>query len=295
VDNGLNPPAVTIKNKAAYKMPDKNVTLYAVWKPNDVTLIYHTKASKTAKHKKYSVVTLKGGKKFQPIAHPKTTLDFFSWNTSKTGAGTVYERGKNYRVFKGVKLYAQYKNIIDPNGWGVFSLGIEAGAGIGVGAYVGVGANYDGKYLSVTASGGGLIITNIAAYAAGYVAYYPTKKSVDEVNGFGVSVGAAFSVGLHISLNGGFEAQEDNKHGFSVSGGIGVSFPVPYTQVKAGMTKTLVKWELSKVKDGTSQTKSFLGTKIKVTKQSSYTDVYVPNLKKTIRVQTGSKNGGKVF
>jgi len=119
VDNGLNPPAVTIKNKAAYKMPDKNVTLYAVWKPNTISVLYQTKSTLREKYKKWTpsagIHKVPGGQKLNPKSHPSTKLDFLGWTMSRDGSGKKYVPGKKEnRVFaKSSTLYAQYTIKVD--------------------------------------------------------------------------------------------------------------------------------------------------------------------------------------
>ena len=111
-----------------------------------------------------------------------------------------------------------------------------------------------------------------------------------ETSGWGVSVGVGFSLGVHLGGGASAEFSEIGK-GFSASIGWGASLvPIPYYQTKFGYSWTVLKWNLSNIKNGTSTTKSIFWTKVvKITKQSSYTDIYIFKMNKTIRVFTGTK------
>lgn len=182
-------------------------------------------------------------------------------------------------------------NKIDPSGYWVVSAGLEGGAAAIIGLYLAVGVGYDGTNISITLSVGMLTITNASAYISGYFAYYPNKKSVKSLSGWGVSVGCSFSVGVHLSGGAGFEFQS-NGHGFSGSIGAGVSIAeIPYFQVKFGYTWVWY-WNIKKTKNNQSYTKSISwipNSKIELTKESNYTNVYVYKFKKTIRVYYKSK------
>ena len=182
-------------------------------------------------------------------------------------------------------------NKIDPSGYWVVSAGLEGGAAAILGLYLAVGVGFDGTNIAITLSVGMLIITNASAYISGYFAYYPNKKSVKNLSGWGASVGCSFSVGVHLSGGAGFEFQS-NGHGFSGSIGAGASIaPIPYFQVKFGYTWVWY-WNIKKTKNNQSYTKSIWwipNSKIKLTKTSNYTNVYVYKFKKTIRVYYKSK------
>jgi len=182
-------------------------------------------------------------------------------------------------------------NKVDPSGKWVVSAGIEIGAAAVFGVFVMIGINYDGKDLSVGMTIGFSVITNISAYISGYFAYYPKMKSVNKkgFNGFNISTGASFSFGVYLSGGGAAEFSSSG-NGFSLGVGAGVSIaPVPYWQVKFGWTWTLVKWNISKTKNGYSKTKSHLGVKCTIIKRSKYTDVYIKKIKKRIRVYYNKK------
>ncbi len=182
-------------------------------------------------------------------------------------------------------------NKIDPSGYWVVSAGLEGGAAAILGLYLAVGVGFDGTNIAITLSVGMLIITNASAYISGYFAYYPNKKSVKNLSGWGASVGCSFSVGVHLSGGAGFEFQS-NGHGFSGSIGAGASIaPIPYFQVKFGYTWVWY-WNIKKTKNNQSYTKSIWwipNSKIKLTKTSNYTNIYVYKFKKTIRVYYKSK------
>ena len=182
-------------------------------------------------------------------------------------------------------------NKIDPSGYWVVSAGLEGGAAAILGLYLAVGVGFDGTNIAITLSVGMLIITNASAYISGYFAYYPNKKSVKNLSGWGASVGCSFSLGVHLSGGAGFEFQS-NGHGFSGSIGAGASIaPIPYFQVKFGYTWVWY-WNIKKTKNNQSYTKSIWwipNSKIKLTKTSNYTNIYVYKFKKTIRVYYKSK------
>jgi RHS repeat-associated protein len=184
-------------------------------------------------------------------------------------------------------------NNLDSTGHWVLSVGVEGGAAFVFGLYAAVGVNYDGKRVSISFSAGILIITNAAWSISGYMAYYPKKTKVSQVNGWGVSVGAAFSVGAHFGAGGGFEMQSDAKNGFSASLGGGASIaPIPYFQVKFGYTWTLCSTTIKKLKAGIRYIK---GRKaVKITKNPKYLNVYVYSAKKNIRIYYNKKRA-KVF
>ena len=160
-------------------------------------------------------------------------------------------------------------NKIDPSGYWVVSAGLESGAAAIFGLYLAVGVGYDGTNIAVTLSLGLLIITNVSAYVSGYFAYYPKKKSVKDLKGWGVSVGASFSMGVHLSGGAGAEIQS-NGHGFSASIGGGAPIaPIPYFQVKFGYTWVWY-WNIKKTKNNKSYTKSIgwiPNSKFKLTKK----------------------------
>ena len=176
-------------------------------------------------------------------------------------------------------------NKIDPSGYWVVSAGLEGGAAAILGLYLAVGVGFDGTNIAITLSVGMLIITNASAYISGYFAYYPNKKSVKNLSGWGASVGCSFSVGVHLSGGAGFEFQS-NGHGFSGSIGAGASIaPIPYFQVKFGYTWVWY-WNIKKTKNNQSYTKSIWwipNSKIKLTKTSNYTNIYVYKFKKNYK------------
>ena len=168
-------------------------------------------------------------------------------------------------------------NKIDPSGYWVVSAGLEGGAAAILGLYLAVGVGFDGTNIAITLSVGMLIITNASAYISGYFAYYPNKKSVKNLSGWGASVGCSFSLGVHLSGGAGFEFQS-NGHGFSGSIGAGASIaPIPYFQVKFGYTWVWY-WNIKKTKNNQSYTKSIWwipNSKIKLTKTSNYTNICI--------------------
>lgn len=132
------------------------------------------------------------------------------------------------------------------------------------------------KILKNFSTVGLLIITNASAYATIYIAYYPNKKNVKDLSGWGLSAGVSFSVGAHLGAGAGIEAQAKG-NGFSVSLGAGASaIPAPYFQVKFGYTWVWY-WNISKTKNNSSSTKSVWwipNSKFKITKKSIYTNDY---------------------
>jgi RHS repeat-associated protein len=178
-------------------------------------------------------------------------------------------------------------NYTDPSGHWVISAGLEAGAACGLGAYIMLGANIDGTYLSVTFSAGLLVISNVAAYIGGFIAYYP-HKDIFDLNGVGLSVGASIAVGVRLSAGGSGEFSSTG-NGFSVGGGVGVGIPIPYWEVKFGYTWTVVKWKLSSIPSGTKRPKWYMGSYISVTKYSTYSSIYIGPMKKTLRMYYNKK------
>ena len=85
-------------------------------------------------------------------------------------------------------------NHSDPSGHWVYSLGFHFKVAAIIGVYFGLAINVDSKgYLSVTASKGIVVMTNAVITANGYIAGYSWYDSVDNVTGFGISMGVSFS------------------------------------------------------------------------------------------------------
>lgn len=92
--------------------------------------------------------------------------------------------------------------------------------------------NFDNKWnFNLTFSGGLAIITNVTAYARGYVAFYPGNKKASSLRGWGASIA-----------------------------------PLPYTQVRIGGTTILASGNLltifNKWKIGAKKVYKALGTKV---------------------------------
>ena len=128
----------------------------------------------------------------------------------------------------------------DPSGHWVYSIGVEAQAAAFVGGYIGGAVNIDSNYgLSFTYHLGVLIVTNVTASIAGFVAGYAKMKSVDGLKGWGISTGVSFACGIKTSANANITVSTNGKMTANacVSFGAGTSIaPVPYFEVKAGYT-----------------------------------------------------------
>ncbi len=183
-------------------------------------------------------------------------------------------------------------NMYDPNGRWVLALGIEGQAAFVVGIYAGFALNIDGNWnVSFTYSIGFAIITNVAAYVQAYVAYYIGKNNVNQLKGWGISVGASFSAGAHVSGGGALDVGFNGGVGGNVYVGYGAGAsvaPVPYFQTRIGYTGTLFSFNLKTLLkswyNGKSKTYGVLGMYTTVTKYSTYVKVYVKSLKRTLYV-----------
>jgi len=166
---------------------------------------------------------------------------------------------------------------VDPSGHWAYSIGIEAQASAGTGVYSGYALNVDSKgYISFMACAGLLMTTNAVANIGVYAAGYPYYNSVDSLKGFGISIEAAFSLGVKISISSSLCLSPNGKmtRGYCVSYGKGVSMiGIPYFEVKAGYSigtkkfkfKDLCKWSNNK-----NKTYKIGGTRLTVKKYKNY-------------------------
>lgn len=123
------------------------------------------------------------------------------------------------------------------------------------------------------------------------MAFYPGNKKVSSLKGWGVSVGASFSAGLHLSGGAGVDIGFDGSLGGNVNVGLGVGASiasVPYTQVRIGGTAILASGNLltifNKWKVGAKKIYKALGTKIIMKKSKKYISISIQLLDMTIYI-----------
>ena len=201
----------------------------------------------------------------------------------------------------GLNLYSYCLNNVvvayDPLGSWVLAVGIEAQAAFVIGGYAGIAVNIDEKWnISVTYSLGFAIITNAAAYIQAYVAFYQGKNDVSQLQGWGVSVGASFSMGAHISAGGSLDIGFDGSVGgnFNIGYGAGISIaPIPYFQVKIGCTGTFVTDNLLEIlkkwTNNEKKTYSILSLKIQITKHKKHITIYIKSMGTKISIYKKGK------
>ena len=183
-------------------------------------------------------------------------------------------------------------NSTDPFGTWVLSVGVEGQAAFVLGVYAGFAINIDGYWnISITYSIGFAIITNAAAYIQAYIAFYFGKNKVSQLNGWGISVGASFSAGAHVSGGGGLDVGFDGSIGGNVNVGYGVgasAAPVPYFQTRIGYTGTLVSFNLLSILKSWANKKKkryyILSLCTEVKKYKNYITIYIKPLKKTFYI-----------
>jgi len=87
----------------------RNQHFYAVWRANDIRVVYHTQAERGARYRVHapSAPTIRAGQR--PVAHPNGSRSFTVWTTGTTGSGTRYRPNTNDRLLTSRALYAQYE------------------------------------------------------------------------------------------------------------------------------------------------------------------------------------------
>ena len=182
-------------------------------------------------------------------------------------------------------------NYIDPKGHWVYSIGIEAQIAAGIGLYGGYALNIDSSgYFSVTASLGFLLVTNVVVSIAGYAAAYTSYNSVSDIEGFGSTIGAAYSTGLKASGGGGIaiDANGSASPDAFLTLGSGISLiPLPYLEFKAGYTKGLIKRNCKKVfkwRNGKKKKYRVAGMKVTVKKKKKYVSIKSNLIKRKYRM-----------
>ena len=189
----------------------------------------------------------------------------------------------------------------DPSGHWVYSIGVEAQVSAILGLYGGYAINLDsGWNINVTASVGLMITTNVIAGISGFVAGYSKYNSVDNLRGFGVSVGVAFSFGVKLSGSGGVSLSPNGKMSRAecVSLGTGVSVaPVPYFEIKAGYTRGSRKINLAQIlkwKRNKQKTYKVGGMKIGVKRNKTNVRLSSNKIKKKYYIYPQKKSKKKV-
>lgn len=122
-----------------------------------------------------------------------------------------------------------------------------------------------------------------------YGAYYPWYKSVNDIKGWGFSVGVSWMAGVYLGGNGSFEIGNNvYTHAASVSVGAGASLaPIPTLYVKGSYTKKLFSFNIKKfIKSGKKKKSSLKGvsftltpfkTCVRLTCNKTKTRIYLQN------------------
>lgn len=200
-------------------------------------------------------------------------------------------------VLSGANIYAYCCNnpvyYSDTDGHWVLSVGLEFEASAIWGIYGGISINFDGKGNIVIAYCAGVTFTtNVTASLYGYVSYNQRASSATSIKGWGISAGVSYSSGIKLGGSGGLNVGINDK---SVTGsttlslGVGASLAsIPYIYVRGGYTGIIYSTSFSKI---SSKVKSYSkkGVKIKISKKSSYINIYIPAIKRNVQVYRKGK------
>ena len=187
-------------------------------------------------------------------------------------------------------------NYSDLYGTWVLSVGFEGQAAFVLGIYAGIAINIDGYWnVFITYTIGFAIITNAEAHIQAYVAYYLGKNKASQLRGWGVSIGASFSFGAHMSSGGAIDIGRNGNYAGTVNVGCGAGVsiaPIPYFQTRVGYTGVITSFNLLSVlrtwANNTKKSFNILSLCVEMRKYRNYITICVKSFKKTIYLY---KNG----
>jgi RHS repeat-associated protein len=183
-------------------------------------------------------------------------------------------------------------NRIDPTGQWVISLGIEFKAACIYGLFMSLQVNMDQNLNgSLTYTVGPVVMINASISFAGFICFYPSFTSVNQVLGWAFSAGVSWSMGLYGGASYGFNIASNNIYSnYCVSLGVGTSLAaIPTLYVQAGYTKLIKNFNVASLLSnlGTGQYNSYTnqGTKLYIKKSGShYIDIYTNKFSKKVRI-----------
>lgn len=177
-------------------------------------------------------------------------------------------------------------NLVDPSGYWVMSIGMEAKAYCVFGIAAAISVNFDEKgYFSISWAIGPIIAFNVGASIAFYAAHYKNYNSVSDLKGWAFSTGVDWSAGIHLGVSGSFELSSKMTGAASISFGKGATMAtIPTLFVKASWTKQVYK----------SSINNFINKKKTVTKKKSGFKLTIKPYSNYVKI-TNNINGYKIY